>query len=391
MTVAVRERILSLDSEKHEAEHMNYSKSELLAHIGHELRTPLHGIIELADVMLEVSPSPEQRSCAKNIVRSATSLLSLAHNMVDINTLEQRGSAPELISYDLRTVVEEVAEILSLRSAHKGVELIAYYDPDCPRYFLGQAARLHQIFANMIEHSLRMTDEAQILISVHGRAISQQEARVWILVEDAGIGLERSQVEAIWKSGEGEAGGLYEYQDVGLDLLVSKQIAGLIGGSMGRIGGKAGGGETTWFAITQLIDAEREAEAKETSCNLGGAKTLIAVNNPLTAKLLSKILTDWQAQCTIASKGSEAFEALEDSVETNLPFDYLITCESFADDGSVFIQKIAEHAEFGKLRTVYMSSLTSLFDASTIGDRLPVNMLTAPFALDALRRAVEDF
>lgn len=377
----------SMIAEKQAISAADQAKSELVAHIGQELRAPLHGIIEIADVVMESASTNEQRSCAKNIVRAATSLLSVAHNMVDVNLLQHSRQALVARPYDLNALVGEVTEVLALASAHRGVDLISYYSPQCPRYFIGHPARVQQIITNMAYHVLRSTSDNQILISVHCRESDSNSAEMWVVVESSGVGLERGNLEHLWREGVDGQPVAFEYKEIGLDLILSRQIAELVDGNLGCFG-NAGSAEICWLSLSQHRDLTQNDDASRDSFDLQAKRVLIAVSNPVTGRLIEKILFHWNATCKLVHSAEHAWAELEDGIETDNPYSFLIASKCFCGDGQDFVAKVYANRKHAEIKTIFLSSLSSIFDATSFGRKAIVRIVHMPFEPDELKRAL---
>ena len=386
MSRALDKKWSAIVSERQAIFEADKAKSELIAYIGQELRSPLHGIIEIADVLMESASTNEQRSCAKNIVRSATSLLTVAHNMVDVNLLQRSRDALVLRPYDLYELVGEVTEVLALTGAHRGIELVSYYSPQCPRYFVGYPARVQQIVTNMTSHVIRSTLDNQVLISVHCRESDAKFAEVWVTVESSGMGLERENLEYLWKEGVDGRPVAFEYKEIGLDLILSKQIAQLVDGDIGCFGIPGSGSEICWLSLFQHCDLNH-IDVADGGVSLNSSRVLIAVSNSITGRLLEKVLSRWNAMCVVVTSPDKAWLELDDGLETGNPYSFVVTSKGFGDDGQGFVAKMYANRKHAEVKTIFLSSLSSIFDATSFGKRALVKIVHMPFDLEELKQA----
>jgi len=213
---------------KAEAEAANSIKSDILAMVGHDVRTPLSGISNMADMLSKTQLGLEQSGMLAVIRHSAESLLGVVDDVLDFSKIEAGQMLVDSRPFVLRQLVEETAEIIAPRSAERGVEIILDIDPALPRRMQGDGQKLRQILTNLLNNAARMTERGYIRLSVEPLA-----EMIQFRIEDTGPGIPADILPKLFtpfavaheKLGRSRGG-------CGLGLSISKHLTELMGGSL---------------------------------------------------------------------------------------------------------------------------------------------------------------
>ena len=199
--ITARKRAEQLELENERIAHASRAKSELLASMSHELRTPLNSIIGFAELLHDgqVEPgSPEQTEFLADILRSASHLLSLINDVLDLAKVEagKLELRPEAI--DLEALVAEVTAVMHPASARKRIPIASHIDPSLTDVTL-DPARLKQVLYNYLSNAVKFTaDGGRIAV----RVVREGEAHLRVEVEDTGIGISEADVARLFQEYE---------------------------------------------------------------------------------------------------------------------------------------------------------------------------------------------
>ncbi len=238
---------------KREAEAASAAKSDFLATVSHEMRTPLSGILGIADTLLETDLDAEQETFVRAARISGELMLGLVDDMLDFAKIEagRFDLAPEPV--ELERLVEDVTELFFSRAEAKGLDIASVVDPSLPPFIVLDGVRLRQVLINLIGNALKYTSSGGVLV----RAAASKDG-VTVSVADTGPGIadaDKGRVfTAFERAGEargGESGG------AGLGLAIAQRIVARMGGAI-TISDRPGGGTVFGFSLPiNAVEGER--------------------------------------------------------------------------------------------------------------------------------------
>ena len=284
------------------AEAASEAKSRFLATVSHEVRTPLNGVIGLADLLGGTSLDAEQRAYVDAIRSSGAALSSLIDEILDFSRIESGRLDLVEEPFDLAGLVEGAVELLAPRAQGKGIEIAASIAPDLPARFLGDAGRLRQALLNLAGNAVKFTDVGGVGVRVDWG----QNGQLRFSVADTGPGVPPERRAAIFEEFEqGDGSASRAHEGVGLGLAITRRIAAGMGGAL-RLDHTSDKGSV--FSLSAPLRALETPPAPR--ARLGGRSALIVGRSPFEAPFLGERLVGAGYEARRAAGEAAALEAL---------------------------------------------------------------------------------
>jgi CheY-like chemotaxis protein/nitrogen-specific signal transduction histidine kinase len=285
------------------------AKDEFLANMGHELRTPLSGIIGMTSLLQDTEMTSQQRQYVRTVNRSALALLTIINDLLDYSSIETGRMSIEPAPFDLKSAVDDVIQVLTTRALEKGLELTVLYSPDAPRRVVGDAGRIRQVLTNLVDNAIKFTDEGHVVVTVECVELGSDRARVKLSVEDTGMGIPEKGLERIFdKFTQVDASPTRRHGGTGLGLAITKQLVELMGGSLG-VNSRPGEGSNFWFILS--LPVQVEAAAPEGEMEAMSSRVLVVEDNDVNQEVAATILRKLGCVVEVAGNGKQAVKMAE--------------------------------------------------------------------------------
>jgi signal transduction histidine kinase/CheY-like chemotaxis protein len=295
---------LALAAARDAAEAASRARSDFLAVMSHEMRTPLNGVIGMATLLTDSGLRDDQSGFAATLDASARHLLQLIDDVLDFSRLEAGKVELEDQEFSLAAVVNTVAQMLAPRAAEKGLKIAVYLDSRLPESAHGDARRLRQVLLNLLGNAIKFTEIGGVTIRAHVPETSCSDfTRVCFVVNDTGIGIDPSAKESLFNEFiQADSSISRRFGGTGLGLAISRRIVEAMGGTI-KFDSQPEQGTAFYFDIT-VKGRRTQSPALLQSC-----KILLIDDLALTRATLADQLSDLGATVVHAAALSEVLPA----------------------------------------------------------------------------------
>lgn len=305
------------------AEAATRMKSDFLANMSHEIRTPMNAIIGMVHLALKTDVTPRQEDYLHKIQSASQHLLSIINDILDISKIDAGKLKLERLDFDLHRVLENTSDMIAERASAKGLELIIRISDAVPRYFIGDPLRLGQALINYANNAVKFTEKGEISIEVTVVEEGVDDMVLRFAVSDTGIGIDPSHKARLFHSFEqADTSTTRRFGGTGLGLSITKQLAEMMGGSVG-VESALGQGSTFWFEV-RLERSKSQPQALLPVPDLRGRRVLVVDDNDHACEVISDMLTSMTFAVTAVTSGAAALEVISAAAERGEPYHIVI-------------------------------------------------------------------
>jgi two-component system, sensor histidine kinase and response regulator len=299
-------------------------KSEFLTNMGHELRTPMNGIMGMTGLLLDSGLNDEQRQFAEIVLSSADSLHKIINDILDYSNIELSRLKLDVCNFNLSYVVNSVIEAYSERARTKGLNLVALINKNVHTSLRGDPSRLRQILTNLIRNAVQFTDRGDIIVHISKEEETDTHELIHFTVKDTGIGISETAKHYIFRSFTQADGSLTrKYGGTGLGLALCRQVIELMGGEIG-VESEEGVGSTFWFNLRFEKQPEHATPTQIEKAELKGRRVLVVDTDPKNREITVRELSLFGMKISEAEDGTNALSILREAAKQGNPFDLAI-------------------------------------------------------------------
>ena len=301
-----------LKEAKELAEAGTMAKNEFIASISHEFRTPMNGILGLAEILKNTSLNESQADLLKGIVTSAENLLVLVNDLLDFSAIEAGKMELDFHPFMLERILEDIFQMLNIKAKEKSLDFNVRIDDDVPVHLNGDSQRLRQIIINLATNAVKFTDRGNIAIHISLQSRSSDKAILRFDVRDTGIGIPQEALDSLFKVFSRVKQKQHKLiTGTGLGLSICKKLTDLLGGQIG-VESEYGKGSDFWFTLPFNLSSSKisipHTITEPVNILHSGKRVLVAEDNLINQKIVSFQLKRIGFEVEIADNGQTALD-----------------------------------------------------------------------------------
>lgn len=310
---------------REEAEKANRAKSEFLANISHELRTPMNSILGMSQLLCEHSQLDEDDLNTAGIIhRSAKGLLEVVNDLLDLSKIEAGEVVLEKIPFSLDDVFGDLMDEMLVTASEKG--LVFHLDRNTPHhvYLLGDPLRFRRVLTNIVGNAIKYTEDGSVTVTYDITELKDDMIELRCEVIDTGIGIPEDRLDAIFdKFAQADVSTTRRFGGTGLGLNIARELVEMMGGT---IGVRSVVDEGSVFTVvipfkqtqkSELVtksrrDSNLHPEREEQRVPLSKARILMAEDHQLNKAFMTKLMARWGvADFQVVETGEDALAAVD--------------------------------------------------------------------------------
>jgi len=297
------------------------AKSEFLANMSHEIRTPMNGVIGMLHLAGKTKDDSLREKYIHTAIGSADILLNIINDILDFSKIEAGKLNLENITFNLRKIVEDTADLLSQLVQSNKIETVCFYDFNIPDHIFGDPTRIGQILMNLCSNAAKFTEKGCISISATSKTSGFDSCLIRFEVTDTGIGIEKNVSDKLFLPFEQADGSTSrKYGGTGLGLSICRQLVDMMGGKIG-VDSEFGKGTTFWFEIDFKKDLR---ETSYSPATVSGKTVLLVDDNRTNVAVMSTYLRGVGFEVLECLDGKHAITLAEELNRKKVDIDLVI-------------------------------------------------------------------
>ena len=332
--------------------------------------TSMTGVVVLTSQLNDTESGVDRKMLAETVLVSGVGLVGILDDILDFAEIEAGSRELESIAFDLRSLVQDVVDLLSAPAHQRGLELLCRFPEDLPLTFRGDPGRLRRVVTNLVGNALSFAPTGEVFVNLVVEDGQEENVMVRFEVVGVGFGITRTHQPALFESfSQADADTVRSYGAAGLGLAMSHQLVELMGGQIG-VKNDLGRASTFWFSVplvrTKLLSSDEGSSAvspsndsmTRTLATVSGSGDLVsavpsagpgasdpillAEDNPVNQRVASAMLENLGFRVDVVGDGAQAVRAAAETSYSAILMDgqmpildgYLATTEIRTHEGS---------------------------------------------------------
>lgn len=310
MTNSALEASAEAVKSKEIAEAANSAKSEFLAVMSHEVRTPINGVLGMADLLEDTTMTDQQHQYLGSIQSSGRNLLRILDDILDLGKIESKHISLKEATFQLDDLIEDTFSIFTEHTRQNNIPLYLFMDGHLPATLYGDPIRLQQILVNIITNAFKFTEQGHITLTISLCVQDPTEPEIQFAISDTGIGIDPALRDTLFAPfAQADATTSRRHGGTGLGLAICERLIQLMNGEIG-VEHNTNGGSTFWFRIplSQSLDNPLKHDFQRQQRPI--VRVLTLTKDPLLARSLRHLLNQLSLTPTITRSPEDLMQSL---------------------------------------------------------------------------------
>ncbi len=320
-----------LQFKNHELRRTQKVKTDFFSKVSHEIRTPVNGILGMAELVKSTDNIKKIREYADTIYAASKHLSSILNDVLDLSKIESGKLTFESIPFELHRVIHTVVQPFIYMGKQKGIQVAYTIEDSVPEVLVGDEVKLSQVLYNLLSNALKFTSKGKIVLSIAPEFESEEKGTIKFEIRDTGIGIPNEKLKQIFEPYEQvDVSTSRQYGGTGLGLHITKQLIELQGGSI-SVDTKVNKGSKFTIKLPyvfihsdETISTSKEVARTVSKGELAGLNILIGEDDLINQKLLHEFVINWGAHPDVVENGEEVIAKITQNQYDLLIIDYLM-------------------------------------------------------------------
>ncbi|MBP1848613.1 PAS-domain containing protein [Rhizobium halophytocola] len=365
----------------HLAKAADRTKSDFIANMSHEFRTPMNGVLGMAELLSRSDLDTRQKTFVDIIVKSGNALLTIINDILDFSRIDAGEMTLRRTNFDPVEAIEDVASLLSASAAEKNIELILSTPVGGRRLMSGDAGRFRQIATNLIGNAIKFTDRGHVRVVLESMPLGPDEDELTLIVEDTGFGIPAENIDAIFDKFSKIGITASNCDGPGLGLAIT---AGLVTLFDGKISVDSAPGRGSCFTVRLRLQAAQDRrEQAPLPMMVAGARVMIVDDNPASGSAIAAQLSGFGFEAVTVEDGESALALLAMAAEEGVQIDAVVIDDDMPDLAGIDLVRLMRgDPKNDGIGVIMLTAMT------VDGDELPFDGLNVQAHLMKPARAV---
>ena len=331
------------------------AKSEFLATMSHELRSPMTTIIGMIQLLQDTELNEEQDDLAETAASSAEQLLCVINDTLDISKLDANKILVEEISFNLQGLMEQLLKSFRVQAEKNNLTFFLKYPNNTAESYIGDPGKIRQVLTNFMSNAIKFSKDGELVIEITTISKKKKREVIRIGVKDNGIGIKKENQDRVFnKFEQADKSTTRQYGGTGLGLAICKELTELMKGKIG-LDSEINKGSTFWIEIP-LVHHHDKDEIRS-NADITGSKILLIDEHQTTTEILKNKLIQDGLDCECVFNAKNALERCNILAKNDEYFDFVISdCKMQELDGNTFAKLIRSDPNFSKTHLIALSS-----------------------------------